>query len=396
MHDPSGCNSTYNTHDETRWTSMESLIFLSGLTQLDAITGNDQRLIDDIVSSAKEFSPKFIAIANSPVPWLIGTDFTAICSKVSSLTGIPAFHVATNAMHDYTWGAGQAFLMLGKTMFSGKSRSMESSGDSASLQKCKPGKDPQSESGDASGQRQIRRNCRVNILGMTPLDFTDRSETASLRRILEENGFDVVSVWAVCDTLDNLKKSPGADVNLVVSSTGIYAARWMEETFGIPYVAGVPVGAFAPVLIRQLARSASDGTSSVPYLEIIRKSTAQETGAAYENPGKDISPDGVSRKRCAAGEPVTMGSLAADRFLRDGRGCDLIPLTETVSGLIPENAPCPAGEAQIREVLARYDEVTADPMLREACRPGCRFEERPHFALSGRMYLDQIRPLIEA
>ena len=27
MHDPSGCNSTYNTHDEIRWMDMESLIF---------------------------------------------------------------------------------------------------------------------------------------------------------------------------------------------------------------------------------------------------------------------------------------------------------------------------------------------------------------------------------
>ena len=66
MHDPSGCNSTYNTHDEIRWVSMESLIFLSGLTQLDAITGNDQRLIDDIVSAANTFHPAFIASANSP------------------------------------------------------------------------------------------------------------------------------------------------------------------------------------------------------------------------------------------------------------------------------------------------------------------------------------------
>ena len=29
MHDPSGCNSTYNTHDEPRWYDMDSLIFIS-------------------------------------------------------------------------------------------------------------------------------------------------------------------------------------------------------------------------------------------------------------------------------------------------------------------------------------------------------------------------------
>ena len=36
MHDPSGCNSTYNTHDEIRWYDEDSLIFISGLTEIDA------------------------------------------------------------------------------------------------------------------------------------------------------------------------------------------------------------------------------------------------------------------------------------------------------------------------------------------------------------------------
>ena len=37
IHDPSGCNSTYNTHDETRWYDQDSLIFISGLAEIDAV-----------------------------------------------------------------------------------------------------------------------------------------------------------------------------------------------------------------------------------------------------------------------------------------------------------------------------------------------------------------------
>ena len=44
MHDPSGCNSTYNTHDEIRWYDQDSLIFISGLTDIDAIMGNDEKI----------------------------------------------------------------------------------------------------------------------------------------------------------------------------------------------------------------------------------------------------------------------------------------------------------------------------------------------------------------
>ena len=370
MHDPSGCNSTYNTHDEIRWASMESLVFLSGLTQIDAITGNDRKLIDDIVSASAKFHPAFIAVANSPVPWLIGTDFEAVCRKVQEKTGIPAFHVETNAMHDYTRGAGLAFLELAKMLFSGKVRP-------------DPGR-PQTESGQACKPGRPQDRILVNVLGMTPLDFTVRNDVRTLRRLLEENGFEVVSVWAMQDSLEQLKCALEADVSLVVSSAGIDTARWMEETFGIPYTAGIPTGAFSDILFDALRTCARRKKSGAAYLKVL-KDQNRAAGKLTQN---------APCTRCIAGEPVTMGSVAADRVLRSRERYDLIPLTETWRGLALEDAPHPAGERQIREVLAGYEEVTADPMLKGACRNGCRFLELPHFALSGRVYLDRIRPLI--
>ena len=78
MHDPSGCNSTYNTHDEIRWYEQDSLIYISGLTEIDAVMGNDAKFIRDIEETAKELHPKFIALAGSPIPFMNGTDFPAI------------------------------------------------------------------------------------------------------------------------------------------------------------------------------------------------------------------------------------------------------------------------------------------------------------------------------
>lgn len=60
IHDPSGCNSTYTTHDEPRWFSKPSQIFVSALTEQDAILGNDAKLIADIEAAAKELQPRFI------------------------------------------------------------------------------------------------------------------------------------------------------------------------------------------------------------------------------------------------------------------------------------------------------------------------------------------------
>ena len=364
MHDPSGCNSTYNTHDEIRWMSMESLIFLSGLTQLDAITGNDQKLVEDIASAAGEFGPGFIAIANSPVPWLIATDFGAVCRKVQELTFISTFHVETNAMHDYTSGAGKAFLALAKMLFG-----EETGRNSAEYHRF-----------EADGHDCADEKIRVNILGLTPLDFTIRSDIGMLRGLLEAEGFEVVSCWAMGETLEKMKDALSADVNLVVSSTGIDTARWMEENFRIPYTAGVPVGSFSSVLYSRLRSCAREKTSCAAYLEV--------PGTGEGGPAS-----GIRCRRCTAGEPVLMGSVAADLVLSGQEPCDLIPLTETTRGLVPDSVSCPAGEQQIRDVLGRYEEVTADPMLAAACKSGCTFHEMPHFALSGRLYLDRIRPL---
>ena len=57
VHDASGCNSTYSTHDEPRWYRQDSMIYISALTETDAILGNDEKLIGDVVSAAKGSTP---------------------------------------------------------------------------------------------------------------------------------------------------------------------------------------------------------------------------------------------------------------------------------------------------------------------------------------------------
>lgn len=54
MHDASGCNSTYNTHDEPRWYTMDSMIYISHMMENDVILGNDEKLITDICDAAME------------------------------------------------------------------------------------------------------------------------------------------------------------------------------------------------------------------------------------------------------------------------------------------------------------------------------------------------------
>ena len=157
MHDPSGCNSTYNTHDEIRWYDQDSLIFISGLTEIDAIMGNDEKFIHDIEEAARDLKPRFIALASSPIPYMNGTDFPAIAEVTEQDTGIPTFAVPTNGMHDYVYGVGRALAEIAKRI---------------------------------EGKRKVTPKS-VNLLGVTPLDFGPQEHVDALIQNVEQAGWNL-------------------------------------------------------------------------------------------------------------------------------------------------------------------------------------------------------------
>ena len=78
MHDASGCNSTYSTHDEPRWYDIDSMVYISALSEMEALMGDDEKLIGDCARTAKELHPAFVAVAGTPIPMMTGVDFAAV------------------------------------------------------------------------------------------------------------------------------------------------------------------------------------------------------------------------------------------------------------------------------------------------------------------------------
>ena len=112
VHDASGCNSTYSTHDEPRWYDRESMIYISALTERDAVTGDDEKLILDACEAAGRLKPNFVCLCASPMPAMLGTDMDYIASRIEGETGIPAFAVKTNGIGSYLKGASDAFELV--------------------------------------------------------------------------------------------------------------------------------------------------------------------------------------------------------------------------------------------------------------------------------------------
>lgn len=338
MHDPSGCNSTYNTHDELRWYDQDSLIFISGLTEIDAIMGNDRKFIDDIEHAAKQLHPKFIALAGSPIPFMNGTDFPAIAHVIETETGIPTFSVPTNGMNDYVYGAGIALEEIAKRFVKNSEKQ----------------------------EKKESNSHTVNLLGVTPLDFGPQKNVEALKENLQKYGWEVTSSWAMGDDLETLQRSGKAEVNLVVSAVGLRAAKVLWETYKIPYVIGTPNEWLAEDISKALEGAVTQQTTSkAVYLENRMQADVQIT---------------------LIGEPVTMGSLAAGIEKHYGHSTRILcPLKECES-LIGEKDKVVLGEEAMEEELKGAKIIVADPLYKPICPKDSTFYELAHVAFSGRIY----------
>lgn len=341
MHDASGCNSTYNTHDEPRWYDMDSMVYISALSEMEAVMGDDRKLVDDIVSVAKELHPGFIAVAGTPIPMVIGTDFEAVAAMIEKESGIPTMGFPTNGMHSYLSGASMAFAGLARRF--------------------------------CLGETEKTGALSVNILGLTPLDFSVNGSAQDIKALLEQNGIEVVSSWAMGSSLEELQRAGAAHVNLVVSHAGLETAKLLKERFGTPYVAGVPVGReFSSLVVQTLRSAAKTGENAVAYPKKARGHF-----------------DGV-----IIGESVMAHSLAAAAALERAKNLRVLCPLEAEKELLGADSLHIHDETDIAECLAGERLIVADPLYKPICPKDAVFVPLAHEAFSGRIFRRDIPDLI--
>lgn len=382
IHDPSGCNSTYNTHDEPRWYEQDSLVFISGLSEIDAIMGNDEKFIGDIVRAAKDLSPRFIALVRSPIPMMIGTDFDAIREIIERETGIPTFYFPTNGMHSYVQGVGMALAAVAEHMVE-----------------------------TASPSRGT-----MNLLGVTPLDFSINGTLASMHAFFEKNGYDIISTFAMGSKPEEIARAGEADINVVVSSAGLAAAKVLRERFGTPYVVGMPVKPFTDRLLACMEKTEKDRKNRIAYREEQeeggqtapeqtgqipvgqREQTGQILAGQKEQAGSitDESAKKDGSGICLIGEAVVSQSLAYAMKLRYGSSVrGLCPLETEEELLAPALCRNVDSEEEIRTLVRGATGIIADPMYQPVCPEQTPFFPLPHEAFSGRIYRKQIPDLTD-
>lgn len=261
IHDPSGCNSTYSTHDEPRWFDTDSLMFVSGLDEMTAVLGDDNVLIDDVTHAVRDLKPRFVTLCSGSIPHIIAFDCKGVAHLLEKRTGVPMLPVATTGNRSYVAGVGAALTEWVKRFADslespyrvGSSGSPDCSANTlegaAGPESCAGKKLNGAADPEACGNESFS----VNLLGVTPLDFSINGNVDAMRKVFEDAGIPVNCCAAMGESFDSLRHIFRASVNVVVSSCGRRLARYMEQTAGIPYVEGTPIGAYGAARLPELA-----------------------------------------------------------------------------------------------------------------------------------------------
>lgn len=394
IHDPSGCNSTYSTHDEPRWFDTDSLMFVSGLDEMTAVLGDDNVLIDDVTHAVRDLKPRFVTLCSGSIPHIIAFDCKGVAHLLEKRTGVPMLPVATTGNRSYVAGVGAALTEWVKR-FADPSESPYRVGSSES---------PDCSANTLEGAAGPE-SFSVNLLGVTPLDFSINGNVDAMRKVFEDAGIPVNCCAAMGESFDSLRHIFRASVNVVVSSCGRRLARYMEQTAGIPYVEGTPIGAYGAARLPELAkeaykkkRASSAGASGTAGKETaarpdsLRMLLAKKKGDSEEirlwkgNPAHDRW-DVSDGQILIIGEEVFAQSLAAaiNQLTPDCRhGLQAFAVWPDVDHGFPEDV--------LAELIRKSQYIIGDPLYRTIPHDSAQntFVDFPHEAYSGRIFRDRI------
>ena len=195
--DAGGCTGNICGFDEPRWHTVKSAVFSAGLRDMDAILGRDEKLVDELRDAAEKLDCAFAAIIGTPVPSVIGTDYSALRRMGEKRASLPVLTVDTTGMALYDKGAEKAYLALFDRFAEERFEVI-------------PG--------------------RVGVLGINPLDMSDLRAADKLRAIIPG-----VVCYGMGSTLEDIKNASSAEKNLVCAPSGLRAAKLLEKRFGTPF-----------------------------------------------------------------------------------------------------------------------------------------------------------------
>ncbi|WP_339121807.1 nitrogenase component 1 [Fusobacterium nucleatum] len=198
---PNGCK-TPVAYDEIRNIDC-SLQYSTSLNELEIVTGEIKGLKENIKEIISQ-NPKIelIAIISTVVPQIIGMDLESIVENIEETLDIPCVFINTNSFENYYSGISLTLKSLAKK-FMVKNKKIKNT---------------------------------VNIIGYSPLTFGKIEKLEELFSLIKSLDLNILTVFSDNLSLEKIKNSTSAELNLVLSYEGLALAKYMEKEFSIPYV----------------------------------------------------------------------------------------------------------------------------------------------------------------
>ncbi len=198
---PSGCK-TPVAYDEIRNIDY-SLQYSTSLNELEIVTGEIKGLkenIEEIISQNPKI--EFIAIISTVVPQIIGMDLESIVENIEETLDISCIFINTNSFENYYSGISLTLNTLAKKFM------LEN--------------------------KKIKNT--INIIGYSPLTFGKIEKLEEVFSLIKSLDLNILTVFSDNLSLEKIKNSTSAELNLVLSYEGLALAKYMEKEFSIPYV----------------------------------------------------------------------------------------------------------------------------------------------------------------
>ena len=312
IHDAGGCTGTYTGYDEPRWFDQRSRVFTSNLDDAEAVFGDDSIFLNKLLSADEWLDSKFFALLGSPSPAVLGTDYRALAKLVENRTGKKAMSFPTKGTDFYDRGVSMALLRLAKTF----------------LPEHRTDVLPRS----------------VNLIGATPLDLTHQRNVDVLRKVLEDAGFTVCSVWAMGSTLEEISGSVSAACNIALTVSALPVCRYLESKYAMSWLAGSFSGRKP---LQRFLIQLENLLSEVPVQEAEEKTVEKYEGLCALVIGEQLMANSVRE------------SLELDR---EFTSVDVCTLFDADQQLMRSGDQAHISEAQLEERIrsGRYDLVIGD------------------------------------
>lgn len=210
LHGQGGCIGGVSTCDDFEREEGSMQILFSKVSEIDVVTGNDEKILQQIEGAAEDIPCDFILICGSPIPILIGVDWNAWVKTLEKRTKKPVIAINSKGFSSYEEGERELFLSLIRK-FAKKDMVCNKQGK------------------------------RVNVIGDTCLNGWTSEMRETFREHLSQEFTDVV-FWNHDAAMSEFQSMTSADCNIAVSASAIPAVKLLEESYGIPYRVGFSIG----------------------------------------------------------------------------------------------------------------------------------------------------------